>query len=356
MIRGGVCGYAHVMTVMVAGQVARDLVLTVDEAPGTGEAADAHERREMLGGKGANQAVALAQLGVAVGLLGVAGDDDTGVRLLEQARRDGIDVSSVQVRGQTAVIVELLDAQGDWRYVQHLPTESLLTASDVRAAADRLATADAVILQLQQPAEALLAAARAAKGSPHTTGGAASGSDTGPEDAGPSAHGPADGGGAGGRGVMVVLDGAPSDDGLLAWADVIRADERESAMLAGEPVGIEERGLRAARDIHRRGPWLAVLALDDGANLFSWSGRSPWRAEGHVVIPGVRTTKADTTGAGDSLVAGLVAALVRGDDPVSAATYAIAAASSTLGHPGGRPDLTPENVDTQLALVRDAIR
>ncbi|MDR7274694.1 PfkB family carbohydrate kinase [Catenuloplanes atrovinosus] len=311
------------MTVMVAGQIARDLVLTVDKAPGGGEAADAHDRREMLGGKGANQAVALAQLGVDVGLLGVVGDDDTGAALLDQARQDRIDVSSVLVRGLTAVIVEVLDAEGGWRYVQHLPPESLLTADDVRAAADRLARADAVVLQLQQPAEALTAAARAAKDRP---------------------------------GPVVVLDGAPSDGALLSWADVIRADERESAMLAGEQVGTEERGLRAAGEIHRRGPWLAVLALDDGANLFAWSGRSPWGTAGHVVVPAVRTATVDTTGAGDSLVAGLVAALLRDADPVTAARHAVAAASATLGHPGGRPDLTPEHVARQLSLIDDAMR
>ncbi|WP_230858956.1 hypothetical protein [Actinoplanes aureus] len=49
--------------VVVAGQLARDLVLLIDEMPAAGTSADARVRREMLGGKGANQAVALAQLG-----------------------------------------------------------------------------------------------------------------------------------------------------------------------------------------------------------------------------------------------------------------------------------------------------
>ncbi|MDQ0370540.1 PfkB family carbohydrate kinase [Catenuloplanes indicus] len=326
------------MTVMVAGQIARDLVLTVPAVPGAGEAADAHERREMLGGKGANQAVALAQLGVPVALLGVAGADETGERLLNQARKDGIDVSSVPVRGESALIVELLDADGEWRYVQHLPESSLLTPDDVAAAAGRLANADAVVLQLQQPPEALLAAARAARRTAGPHGDPEAESGTTP------------------RGPIVVLDGAPGDGALLGWADVIRADEQEAGLLAGAEVGTEERGLRAAREIHRRGPWLAALALDDGANLFAWSARSPWGTDGHVVIPGVQTTTADTTGAGDSLVAGLVAALLRGDDPVSAASGAVAAASSTLGHPGGRPGLTPESLSRQRALIDDALR
>ncbi|MFG1891405.1 PfkB family carbohydrate kinase [Micromonospora sp. NPDC049051] len=58
------------LDVMVVGQVARDLVLLVDEVPEAGGTAPVRRRRELLGGKGANQAVGLAQLGAAVGLLG----------------------------------------------------------------------------------------------------------------------------------------------------------------------------------------------------------------------------------------------------------------------------------------------
>jgi hypothetical protein len=50
--------------VIVFGQIARDLVLVVDAMPGARQSADVYQRRELLGGKGANQAVALAQLGM----------------------------------------------------------------------------------------------------------------------------------------------------------------------------------------------------------------------------------------------------------------------------------------------------
>lgn len=79
------------MEAVVVGQIARDLVLVVDEVPGPGGSADVRRRREMLGGKGANQAVALAQLGVSAGLVGVVGDDEVGARLLGRTERDRID-------------------------------------------------------------------------------------------------------------------------------------------------------------------------------------------------------------------------------------------------------------------------
>src|SRR3954447_5943851 len=149
-------------TAAVAGQLARDLILTVGRLPGPGTSGAGTSRREQLGGKGANQAVALAQLGVRPSLVAVAGDDVIGDVLLDQARRDGIDVRAVVRRPGTltGLIVELLEEDGTWRYVEHLPPPVLLTEGDVRRARDVIAGADAVLVQMQQPAGAALAAAR----------------------------------------------------------------------------------------------------------------------------------------------------------------------------------------------------
>jgi hypothetical protein len=73
--------------VVVAGQLARDLVLVVDDVPEAGQSGPVRERREMLGGKGANQAVAVAQLGLRPALIAVAGDDEAGSRLRDRRVR-----------------------------------------------------------------------------------------------------------------------------------------------------------------------------------------------------------------------------------------------------------------------------
>ena len=58
------------MTVVVVGQVARDLVLRVPVLPDAGGSTHVQERLEVLGGTGANQAVGLAQLDLPVALVG----------------------------------------------------------------------------------------------------------------------------------------------------------------------------------------------------------------------------------------------------------------------------------------------
>ncbi len=267
-------------------------MLSVDDLPGPGSSADATGRQEQLGGKGANQAVGLAQLGVRPSLIAVAGDDVIGDVLLDQARRDGIDVSGVvRRRGVlTGLIVEILSA-AKYRYIEDVP---LPTVADVEQRAERIRRQDAVLVQLQLPADVAAAAARIG------------------HDAGR----------------LVVLDGAPPDDALLAHADVVRADEKEAEILLGAGPG---EMLDMARKLLEKGPRLIAVAVGDG-NLFVW-------ADGHVLVPLTGNEVVDTTGGGDAFVAALTASLLRGDPYPEAARRATAASGATVGHAGGRPDL-----------------
>jgi ribokinase len=290
--------------VLVVGQVARDLVLRVDDVPGAREAVPARQRLEMLGGKGANQAVALAQLGVPVALLGVVGDDPVADDLLARARTDGVDVSPVVRRPgtTTGLIVSLLDPHGRWRYVEDLPTGVLLTEDDVvRAARPSRCT----IVQLQQPSAAALAAARRA--------------------------------GAG----LVVLEGAPADDehrdALLDAAHVLRADAKEAGLLTGAELTDPEAAVRAARHLQRTHDLALVAFGYDGGDVFVWRGGSRVSTHGDAEV-------VDTTGAGDALTAGLTAVLVRGGRPEEAVELGMAAAAATVEHAGGRPHLTPSRL------------
>ncbi|MEW2384256.1 PfkB family carbohydrate kinase [Micromonospora sp. NPDC047707] len=302
--------------VMVVGQLARDLVLLVDEVPDAGGSAPVRRRREMLGGKGANQAVALAQLGAAVGLLAVIGDDEVGERLLAQARADGIDVGTVRCRRgvRTGLIVDVVDGCGHWRYLEDLPDGVLVTPDDVAWAATSLRAARAVLVQLQQPPAAALAAARTAR----------------------------DGG------AMVVLDGAPSDpaatDELLVLADVLRADARETEQITGDRPEDADAGLAAGRALVRRGPSLTAVEVAGVGNAFVWP-------DGELFVPLSETPTVDSTGAGDAFVAALTRALLAGEPRDRAARLAVAAAGATVGHPGGRPALDSAAIRRQLDRI-----
>ncbi|WP_214406568.1 PfkB family carbohydrate kinase [Pseudonocardia lacus] len=292
------------MDVVVAGQLARDLVLRVDALPGAGAAADVRERREVLGGKGANCAVAAARLGARVGLLAVAGSDEVADGLLAQAAADGVDTRHVVRRpgAATGLVVEVLEDDGRWRYLQHLPAAVLLTPEDVAPAEPALAAARAVVLQAQQPGAALRRCARAA-----------------------------------GTDALVVLDGAPEPDArtaLLAAVDVLRADPAEAALLLDADLATDDVGrvLAAAHRLLDAGPSIVVLGVEGAGNVAAW-------ADGELFVPFDDTPVVDTTGGGDTLTAALTVALLDGDDPGRALRWAVEATADTVSRAGGRPAL-----------------
>lgn len=138
-------------------------------------------------------------------------------------------------------------------------------------------------------------------------------------------------------GARVVLDGAPEsgfERPLLRAADVIRADARETELLTGQPVRSGADAVAAGRELLRHGPSLAALAAGPDGNAIVWPG-------GSAVLPLTGDREVDTTGAGDAFVAALVAALASGDGPAEAGRQAVAAASRTVTHLGGRPHLRP---------------
>ncbi|MFT7838511.1 PfkB family carbohydrate kinase [Saccharothrix sp. BKS2] len=287
------------MRIAVIGQVARDLVLVVPEVPGEGGSATVSERREVLGGKGANIARDAVQLGASVVLLGVVGDDREGRLLVEALAADGVATGAVAQRTgtRTALVVDVV-CEGRYRYLEDIPEATLVTPADVAAASAELAAADAVVIQLQQPAGTALAAARAATG-------------------------------------LVVLDGVPGGevDALLARADVLRADHTEAEQLTGRSIDGARDALAAGRELLARGPSVVALEVPGEANALVWEG-------GSAVVPLTGEHVVDTTGGGDAFVAALTVALVRGDDPEEAGKLATAASGRAVDHPGGRTDLT----------------
>jgi ribokinase len=283
--------------VVVLGQAGRDLVLSVDHLPEAGGSTVVQDRIEILGGKGANQAIALVQLGQPAALIAVLGDDAAGDAALVQAGRDGVDVSAIARRGRTALLVDVVEADGARRLLEDVPDESLLRDEDVLAAEHLIARAPTLSLQLQQPAAVLQRALELAR---------------------PDAH--------------VVLDGAPDDPAagaaLLERADVLRVNAEEAELVAGTAVTSVDQ----ARELLERGPRLVCVGLPGGGDLVVWP-------EGKLELSPQADPPVDPTGGGDSFVAGLVASLQSGAQPAQAARTAALAAASTVSRAGGRPDL-----------------
>ncbi|GAA4189707.1 PfkB family carbohydrate kinase [Microbacterium oryzae] len=288
-------------SIVVVGQAGRDLVLRVDGLPDAGGSAPVAERIERLGGKGASMAIGIRQLNpdVRPTLLAVLGADAAGDVVHREAVAAGLDVAHVTRRGRTALMVDVVTADGERRLLEDAPAESLLTVDDVERASDALERAHVVVLQLQQPATALLAAARMASQA------------------------------------RIVLDGAVSGrerDELLALADVVRADAHEAELLTGTPIRTREDASRAAGRLLDGRTTLVALSVAGEGDLVAWPGGEEFHPHGETEI-------VDATGAGDAFVAGLVTGVRHGESPQRTGQLAADCAAATVQRLGGHPDL-----------------
>jgi ribokinase len=284
--------------IAVVGSINLDLVVGVERHPAPGETVIGDDRRELPGGKGANQAVAAARLGAAVALVGRVGADAQGARLRAGLAAEGVDVTHVREDpdAPTGVALIAVDAAGENTIVVSPGANARVGAGDVDAAHDVLAGAAVVLLQHEVPEEAVAAAIVAA-------------------------------------GATVVLNPAPAR-AVAAPVDVLVPNRGELAALAGragDPVALA-RSLAGARAV-------VVTLGAQGAVVVEGD-----RAE-HVAAPHVRAV--DTTGAGDAFCGALAQALDDGATLVEAARWAVRAAAASVtraGAQGGLPrrgDLAP---------------
>src|SRR6516225_7297026 len=84
--------------IVVVGSVNLDLVCSVERIPTPGETVSGEKFQTFHGGKGANQAVAIARLGTPTSMVAKVGDDAFGRGL-----RQGLHLAGVNVRAVTVV-------------------------------------------------------------------------------------------------------------------------------------------------------------------------------------------------------------------------------------------------------------
>src|SRR5882672_242143 len=142
--------------VFVAGSINMDVVAMAERHPGIGETVVGHAVLYFPGGKGANQAVAAAKLGVPTTLIGRLGKDAFGKELRTFLAAQRVDLSFVQDTSDadtgTAVIIV---ANADNTIVVVPGANALVSATDVAAPA--LAKGDIAVSQFEIPLPAISA-------------------------------------------------------------------------------------------------------------------------------------------------------------------------------------------------------
>src|SRR6201987_6405965 len=138
--------------IVVMGSVNFDLVATAERVPLPGETLTGIDFGTFYGGKGANQAVAVAKLGYPVSMIVKVGEDDFGPGLKQALRKAGVDVRAVEiVKGSSGVALINIGRDGQNNIVAVPGANGKVSGRDVRKNAAFLRQAGMILAQLGIP-------------------------------------------------------------------------------------------------------------------------------------------------------------------------------------------------------------
>lgn len=288
-------------SVHVIGNVQMDVLagpVTRLPAPGGDDVIDAIALRPA--GAAGNVSLALAALGVTHRLFGSVGDDQAGRWVADELARAGVGADLQVAPGRDTGISIALEAPGRER--AFLTAHGVLTEyaeADLPAVATE---ADLVLLTGYFSLPGLRGAGTRSILRRARDRGAVTVFDTGWDTEDWT-----------GDAAQEVLD-------LLPLVDIFMPNEPEAVVLSGC-----DDARQAARSLQRVGGGWVVVKLGERGLV----ARGPDGQELRLAAPTVRVV--DTTGAGDSLAAGMLAELAEGADMASALAHGIRVASTVVG-------------------------
>ncbi len=297
--------------ILTVGSLNMDQVVHVPRLPVLGETLlGAGSLKLVPGGKGANQAVAMARLGAPVAMAGRVGQDPFGEQLLKALQADKIDTGLIAIDPQetSGVAFIFLAPSGDNAIV-------VASGANMRVGEDKaqltnifeaIAQARALVLQLEIPfetVETLIAVGRNA-------------------------------------GIPVVLNLAPARP--LSWEtltqlEVLIVNETEASMLSGQRIDNQDDASLVATVLHEHGIPIVVITLGaQGALLARDDGTGNTQCI-HQPAPVVQVI--DTTAAGDCFVGAFTVALTEGQTPEEVLRFAVYASALKVTKFGAQPGL-----------------
>ena len=292
------------MSVIVLGSINVDIVSRVEALPQPGETVSGGPLEVLLGGKGANQAVAAALSGPKTRMFGCIGEQSFGLPLREMMEGYGVDMSGVvTLDGPSGAALIGVDAKAENAII-------VSPGANGRAAEARFADpapGDHVLAQLELPADIVRDYFARAKAAGATT-------------------------------VLNTAPALPVPDDLFDLSDILILNETELAAYAGPGAPGEQ-----AAKLRRRSDQIIIATL----------GRKGLTA---VVGDEVRALSAeqvaavDTTGAGDCFCGAFTAQLAAGAPVWRALDYAQAAAAISVTRPGAAQSMPTR--DAVLAALR----
>ena len=293
------------MSIIVFGSLNMDLVVRTPRLLQAGETLIGSDFYTTPGGKGANQAVAAAKLGVSTELVGRVGEDAFGLELLAELRAVGVGVEGVLVDAiHSGVAVITVAATGENQIIGVFGANGNVDETDVERLKTKLSDTQLLLLQLEIPIAAVKQAAQAAQAA----------------------------------GVRVILDPAPVPAEAIAFLypfiDILVPNEIEAGQLVGFAVNSPDTAAIAAEMLQQQGAKTVIVKLGAQGVLCATPDET-------FFVPAFAVEAIDTVAAGDAFAGGLAAALVEGVSLKKAVVWGAAAgalATTKKGAQAAMPD------------------
>lgn len=293
------------MKIGVVGSINMDMTITAPRIPHKGETLVGERVRYIPGGKGANQAVAMARLDAEVEMFGCVGEDGFGSRLIENLKANGVQTGNIRkLEGVSTGMAFITVGEQDNTIIIIPGANACVSKTYADEIREDLLRCDMVVLQHEIPLETVEYVVSLC----------------------------AD------HNIKTILNPAPA---FLVPEEVIRKvsyltpNQHEAALIFGECQDI--------RDLLKQYP--EKLIITQGSKGVITSLRS-----GEILeVPARKTTVVDTTGAGDTLNGAFAVRIAYGDKIEDALRYANVAASLSIekfGAQGGMP--RREEVEKEL--------
>lgn len=280
----------------VVGSINMDMTVKAERIPLKGETLKGWDLKYIPGGKGANQAVAMAKLGAEVEMFGCIGDDAAGASLLKNLQDTGVETKCIKtVTGVPTGLAMITVGDNDNTIIVVAGTNDHVNIDYVNEVKDSLLECEIVLLQHEIPQETVeYVIALCAE-----------------------------------NGVKVVLNPGPArpvKQEILEKVTYLTPNEHEAVILFGRDISFEE--------MMKRYP--EKLVITQGSR-----GVSTCLKSGQVIlVPARKANVVDTTGAGDTLNGAFTVAVTEGKEIPEALAFANTAAglsTEKFGAQGGMP-------------------
>lgn len=258
--------------ICVIGSLNMDLVVNVDTMPKPGQTIIGSNFKEVPGGKGANQAVAMARLNGNVSMIGKVGEDGFGQTLINSLKNDKVDTTYIQTsKGATGVALITVDKNAQNSIVVSPGANFEVKEDDIDNNIEAIKNSDIVVLQLETPLDTIKYALNKAKELNKYT----------------------------------ILNPAPAvklDDEIIKNVDLLTPNETELEIISGVSIESEEDIQKAAQIMIEKGVKELIVTLGSKGSLYINKEKSMFKKA-------YKVEAVDTTAAGDSYTGALAVAL-----------------------------------------------